>query len=352
MRELRPAKPSSRRSPTRRALLCAALLALCAAVAPLAVSAAGAAPAKRAQPAKSPRARAAASYLTGLGDETTEMFGDPNWKQLHTKIARYIVPYDAAVHSYSLDKAKLWMKAAESQHMQILVAFYHSEYSPTRMPSVAQYKHDVQKFVKLFPHVKQYQSWDEANRGNIKHVLASPSASAAAQYYQALLRVCKGCAVIGLDVLDANDISPTLRYISEFKREIGKLRTVMPKIWGLHNYSDINRLQSFRTRELSRALGGQVWLTETGGIVQFGGAFPNRNGSGLKRAAKVLGYMFNVAASQSRIKRLYIYDWTGGNARTRFDAGLTDNHHVPRPGYVVVCKKLHGAKCNVKTSKH
>ncbi len=48
----------------------------------------------------------------------------------------------------------------------------------------------------------------------------------------------------------------------------------MPKIWGLHNYSDINRLESWRTRELIRAFGGQVWLTETGGIVQFGSGFP------------------------------------------------------------------------------
>ena len=343
-------------SPARRVLLGAALLVLATiALADLgSVGAAQAGSAAKAakQAKKSPRAHVAATFLTGIGDETTEMFGDRNWKQLHTKIARYIVPYDAAVHSFSLDKAKLWIKAAESQHIQILVAFYHSEYTPTNMPSVAQYQHDVQKFVKLFPKVRQYQSWDEANRGNIRGLLASPSASAAARYYQALIRVCKGCTAIGLDVLDANDISPTLSYISEFKREIGKLRTVMPKIWGLHNYSDINRLQSFRTRELSRALGGQVWLTETGGIVQFAGSFPNRNRSGLTRAVKVLGYMFNVAASQTQIKRLYIYDWTGGNARTRFDAGLTDNHHVPRPGYVVVCKKLHGAKCNVKTSKH
>ena len=343
MRNLRSSLPSARRT-----LLCAALLLACAAIGPLALAQAGAA----ARPAKSPSAHAAASFITGIGDETTEMFGDPNWKQLHTKIARYIVPYDAAVHSYSLDKAKLWFKAAESQHIQILVAFYHSEYTPTKMPSVAQYQHDVQKFVQKFPRVRQYQSWDEANRGNIRGVLASPSATAAARYYQALLRVCKGCTVIGLDVLDANNISPTLSYISEFKREVGKLRTVMPKIWGLHNYSDINRFQSFRTRELSRALGGQIWLTETGGIVQFGAAFPNKRGSGLRRAAKVLNYMFSVAGSQTRIKRLYIYDWTGGNARTRFDAGLTDNHHVPRPGYVVVCKRLHGAKCNVKTSNH
>jgi len=297
-------------------------------------------------------AHAAASYLTGIGDEQVEMFTDPYWQRLHTKIARYIAPYDAAVRPYSLDLARAWIKAAEAQHIQVLVAFYHSEYTPAKMPSVASYKHDVQKFVKLFPHVRQYQSWDDANRGNIPRALASPSARAVAKYYQALIRVCRGCTVVGLDVLDQNNISPTLRYISEFKREIGKLRTVMPKIWGLHNYSDINRLQSWRTRALGRALGSQVWLTETGGIVQFGGAFPNRRGSGLKRAAKVLAYMFKVAGSQSRIRRLYIYQWTGGTARTRFDAGLTDAHNKPRLGYLVVCKRLHGAKCNVEVSNH
>jgi hypothetical protein len=333
----------------RRSLLLVALATICAVCAALAFGHAGAAAAKSAKPATAgPRAHVASTYFTGLGDEKPEMFTDPNWLQLRTKIARYIVPYDAVAHSYSLDKAKVWIKAAEAAHQQILIAFYHSEYTPTRLPSVALYQRDVQKFIKLFPKVRQYQSWNEANRGNISGVLASPSAGASARYYQALLRVCRGCTAIGLDVLDANDISPTLRYISEFKREVGKLRTIVPKIWGLHNYSDINRLESWRTRELVRAMGGQTWLTETGGIVKFGGAFPNRNGSGLRRAAKVLSYMFSVAASQARIKRLYIYDWTGGNATTRFDAGLTDNHHVPRPGYVTVCKKLHGAKCNVK----
>ncbi|HEY1451779.1 MAG TPA: hypothetical protein VGF47_12570 [Solirubrobacteraceae bacterium] len=339
--------PKLRINSPRLSLSLAALVASALVLALLSLgAAAGADVAKQARSA--PRAHAASTFLTGIGDESPEMFGDPNWLQLKTKIARYIAPYDAVAHSYSLDQAKVWIKAAEAAHEQVLVAFYHSEYTPTRMPSVALYQHDVQKFIKLFPHVKQYQPWDEANRGNIRGALASPSASASARYYQALLRVCKGCTVVGLDVLDADNISPTLRYISEFKREIGKLRTVMPKIWGLHNYSDINRLESWRTRELVQALGGQTWLTETGGIVKFGGAFPNRNGSGLKRASKVLSYMFNVAAAHARIKRLYIYDWTGGTASTRFDAGLTDSHHVPRPGYVTVCKKLHGAKCNVK----
>jgi hypothetical protein len=340
--------------PRRRALL-AMLISVAALLAALALAHPGPAGASKAKHTTKagPRAHAAATAFTGLGDQKPQMFTDPNWQRLHTRIARYIVPYDAVAHSYSLDKAKIWIKDAEAAHQQILVAFYHSEYTPTKLPSVALYQHYVQKFVKLFPKVKQYQSWNEANRGSIRGVLASPSASAAAKYYQALIRACKGCTAIGLDVLDANNITPTLRYISEFKREIGKLRTVMPRIWGLHNYSDINRMQSWRTRALVRALGGQTWLSETGGIVKFGGAFPNRFGSGLRRASKVLNYMFNVAAANPRIKRLYIYDWTGGNTTTRFDAGLTDNHHIPRPGYVTVCKRLHGSKCNVsRISSH
>jgi hypothetical protein len=299
------------------------------------------------------KAHARAAYLTGIGDEQAVMFGSPLWRQLHIKIARYIAPYDAVVYRDSLGKASEWIHAAEAQHVKVLVAFYHSEHTPTRLPSVAQYQHDVQRFIKLFPNVRQYQAWDEVNRGNVPHLFSSPSATATARYYQALRRVCRRCTVIGLDVLDQYRTRSTIQYIQDFKREIRRLRTVMPSIWGLHDYSDVNRFESWRTRELSRALGGQVWLTETGGIVQFGGAFPNRNGSGLARAARVIRYTFALAASQSsRIKRLYLYDWSGGIRSTRFDAGLTDAHHLPRPGYVIVCRALHAKKCAVRVSRH
>ncbi len=325
---------------TLRALLLAGVALACLLVAASALG----------RPAE-PRAHASSSFLTGLGDEQDEMFSNPLWQQLHTRIARYIAPYDAAVKPASLARARAWIQAAEAQHQQVLVAFYHSEYTPTKLPSVATYQHDVQKFVRLFPNVRQYQSYDEANRGNVAGAFSSPSPYLAAQYYQALLRVCTGCTVVGLDVLDAQIIGPTLTYIAEFKRAIGRLGTVMPRIWGLHNYSDVNRLESWRTRDIVDALGGQVWLTETGGLVKFGGAFPNNHGSGLTRAAKVLRFMFALARSNHRIARLYIYDWTGGNSSTRFDAGLMDARDRPRPGYVAVCKLLHASNCNVKVSK-
>lgn len=299
-----------------------------------------------------PTARTAASYLTGIGDEQTEMFGNPLWQQLHTKIVRYIAPYDAAVRPYSLQLARAWISAAEAQHQQVLVAFYHSEYTPTKMPSLAVYRRDVEKFIKLFPKVRQYQPWNETNRGNVAHMFSSPSAMESARDYKALKSVCHGCTVLGLDILDGPSVRPSLRYIDQFKRDVVRLKTSMPKLWGLHNYSDTNRFQSTRTRAILAAVPGQVWLTETGGIVQFGGAFPNKKGSGLTRAAKALSFMFKLAASNSRIKRLYIFQWSGATGAARFDAGLTDPLFNPRPGYVTVCKQLHAGRCGVKASKH
>jgi hypothetical protein len=126
-------------------------------------------------------------YVTGIGDENPEMFRNPFWLRLRTKIVRYIAPYDAIAHRDSLNKAIAFVKAAEAAGQEILVAFYHSEHTPTRLPSAAEYQHDVQQFVRFFPNVHQYQSWNEANRGNVPGAFSSPSPRDAARYYRALL---------------------------------------------------------------------------------------------------------------------------------------------------------------------
>jgi hypothetical protein len=335
----------------RQRLLAAALLACALSLAPGATVPA----AISARSTHQPVAHAAASYKVGIADEKTEMFSDALWQRLHTHITRYIVPYDAVVHPYSLSLARQWIAAAEAQHQQVLVAFYHSEYTPTRMPSVAAYEHDIKKFIKLFGNVHQYQPWNETNRGNVRYTYErfnSPTAVESAKYYQALRRVCGKCTILGLDILDQAEVGPTLTYIAEFKAELHHLQVPTPALWGLHNYSDTNRFSSTRTRAILAAVPGDVWLTETGGIVKFGGAFPNNRGSGLARAAKALGYMFGLASTNSRIRRLYVYQWTGGTSSTIFDSGLTDARHHPRPGYVIVCAHMHVAHCRVKVSSH
>ena len=65
-------------------LLPAAMIALLSALA-LTLPALGAG-------ALSLHAHTAARFKTGIGDEQPEMFTDPLWQQLHTKIARLTVP--------------------------------------------------------------------------------------------------------------------------------------------------------------------------------------------------------------------------------------------------------------------
>ena len=79
-----------------------------------------------------------------------------------------------------------------------------------------------------------------------------------------------------------------------------------------------------------------MWLTETGGIVKLGRSFPRST----NRAAKALGCMFTLAKSNSRIQRLYVYQFNPAfSASDDFDAGLINPDGSKRPGYAVVQAK-------------
>jgi putative glycosyl hydrolase len=302
------------------------------------------------------------AYLTGVADQSAKMFSNSYYTRLiarqpsSQRVSRYILGYDAADgtrgNSFFLDQFRLWYAAAQKSHVQILVAFNHSQLRSRylKIPSTSTYAADVKKIMQLFPGVAAWQPWNEANRGLVPGVENNPSASGAANFYKADLSVCaqlhRQCTIVALDVVDQNNVSPTLRYISQFKSAVRRLHLATPRLWGLHNYSDTNRRSSARTRAVLNSVPGQVWLTETGGLVKFGSSFPNRNGSGNRRAAGALTYMFRLAGSNGRIRRLYIFTFSGGSSGVRFDAGLLDPHGVPRPGYVVVCRKLHASKCS------
>ncbi len=83
---------------------------------------------------------------------------------------------------------------------------------------------------------------------------------------------------------------------------------------------------------------GQVWLTETGGILKFLPAFKRSE----RRQADRTKYMFRLvdkydsrrAGMRSRITRLYNYQWTGVRRSARFDAGLVGPSGAPRKAFV------------------
>jgi hypothetical protein len=303
-----------------------------------------------------PSATAPAAFKTGISDQVPDIFGNPLYTQLRLTTARYIAPYD--VMSLPADNPTRvamdqWIANAAAARQDILVSFEHSHVPgrEKKAPSAKAFRRAISAFHKAYPSVRSLSPWNEVNRCNRtqstglvvgqprKLCSARTGPKLAAAYYRATRSVCRKCRVVALDILDQADVRQAVNYVKRFRR-VAKPR---PKIWGVHNYSDTNRFSKKRTKALLKATRrGEVWLTETGGIVKFGRSFPRSN----KRAAKALGCMFSIAKSNRRIKRLYIYNFSPAAATSEFDSGLINPNGTKRPGWTVVktrkarrCKK-------------
>ncbi len=280
---------------------------------------------------------ASSAATVGISDQQANAFTSPLYAPLNLKIARYITPYDVMKDGFYHQKLDAWLEAANAADQQILIAFEHS-YKKGRQahaPSVSEYTSAMKAFHTAYPEIDEIQPWNEANRcnrtladGNVVGQPICHNPKRAAQYYLAARKVFTGAKITGLDILDQNNVRPSVAYIKRFL----KYAKPRPKYWGFHNYSDTNRFSNKRTKALLKATGrGEVWLTETGGIVKFGSNFPYSE----TRAAKAIGCMFTLAKNP-RIKRLYIYQFNGAPKGFSFDAGLINPDGTARKGWDAV----------------
>jgi len=288
---------------------------------------------------------APAAYKIGISDQNAATFVDPLFKPLRLSIARYVTPWDVMKSARVSDRNKLinWVNHARGANQRMLIAFEASHFpgQERKAPSVRAYTRAIKKFKAAYPDVRDIQAWNEVNRCQYTNefgvVLGQPickNPKRAAQYYMAARKVFSTGKVTGLDILDGQSINCSkifcaLRYIRTFLR----YAKPHPKYWGFHNYSDTNRFDTKRTKAMLKATKrGDVWLTETGGIVSLGKSFPYNP----RRAAKALGCMFTLAKSNRRITRLYVYNFVGLKKGRIFDAGLINANGTKRPGYRVV----------------
>jgi hypothetical protein len=270
----------------------------------------------------------AQAYTVGFSEQQPGMFSDPLFQGLNVHQARLIVSWNAAQTDEAAE-VDAWLSAAQGAGVEPLVSFNHARDCFARtctLPSVAAYTQAFLAFHRRWPEVRTISPWNEANHFS-QPTWKNPRR--AASYYNAVRANCAGCTIVAADVLDQGGVGRWLRKFQRYAR--GK-----PRIWGLHNYSDTNRFRSTGTRAVLAAVRGQVWLTETGGVVHFGTSFPEN----AKRAARATKFMFRLARSSPRIARLYIYQWTGATQATRFDAGLMDPSGQPRPAFYVVQQTL------------
>jgi hypothetical protein len=287
-----------------------------------------------------------AAYKVGISDQQADTFSNPLYAPLKMKFARYITPYDVMDDPASLPALTQWIAAAHAAHQEMLISFEHSHKGAKakKAPSIAAYTKAIKKFRKAFPSVKDISPWNEVNRKIFRSgttyqgqpIWNNPKR--AAQYYMAARKVFKGRKIVALDILDQANVASAVRYVKKFRR----YAKPAPKIWGVHPYSDNNRFSTKRTKALLKATGhGQVWLTESGGIVKLGSSFPFNT----KRAAKAIGCTFTGAKLSKRISRVYLFQFRGSPPGSRFDSGLLNFDNSKRPGYDVV-RKRKASRCH------
>jgi Glycosyl hydrolase catalytic core len=283
--------------------------------------------------------RSNAAVLVGIGDQDANMFTDPLFTQLGVKRSRYFPSWNVAENPTEAAWLDDWLAKAQAAGVEPLISFHVKLGSacprrPCQLPTVRQYTRAFKAFRDRWPQVKVISPWNEANHRS-QPTFKKPKR--AAQFYNVVRKNCRGCKIIAADVIDEVNME---RWLRVFKRTAKK-----PRIWGLHNYRDTNKRRGQRlggTKRLLKAVKGQVWLTETGGIVKFilptgGTLFPQSEA----RANRATKRMFALAKRyRNRIKRLYIYHWKQSGSDNRFDAGIVRRDGTARPSYNTVRKQL------------
>ena len=260
--------------------------------------------------------------VVGIGEQQTPMFDDPRFRALGIGRARLVIAYDAVTVPFERDLADSWIAGARRAGVEPFITFGHSRVKPKKLPSVTEFSAAFRAFRARYPDVKVYAPWNEINHASQP---THDNPQRAAEYYNVVRKQCGGCTVLAGDVLDQAGMG---RYLERYRRGLRGT----PRIWGLHNYADANRFRDSGVKELLAAVPGDVWLTETGGIVKFGRAFPPDE----QRAARATRFALDLARRHERVKRSYLYNWTGSKPTDRFDAGLIGPEGKPRPAYSVL----------------
>jgi hypothetical protein len=271
--------------------------------------------------------------LVGIADQKTSMFTDPLFVDLGVGHARIVVPWDAMDGGFPRDEFVAWMRAARAAGVRPLLTFGPSR-RPARLrvsPSPAEFQRQFKRIRASFPWAREFSTWNEPNHCGLA-VCKRPDLPA--RYFDALVRACRTCTILGADMLDTPNMT-------SWVRRFRPAAVNEPKAWALHNYVDTNRFRTKGTKTLLRITRGELWLTETGGIVKrrTRGKIPLTEGVG--HAADATRWLFDrLVPLSSRIRRVYLYHWDFGATPNGWDSALLARDGTPREALRVVRARL------------
>jgi hypothetical protein len=280
-----------------------------------------------------------AAPIIGIGEQKPAMFSDPLYTQLQLRHARYIAPWDALSDERQRDKLDAWMEHARATRTRVLLGFERSLRTAKlarTLPTDQQFARAFKRFRKRYPDVRDWLVWNEANH---PFSLTANRPRRAARYFGIVARNCRGCNVVAADVLDVRGMTA---WVKRFQR----YAPARPRIWGIHNYGDTNRLITSGTRALLRITTGKLWFTETGGLVvrrEYAGTTVTREFRYSQRhAARSTRHVFKLACLSRRIRRVYLYHWQAPLRVTNWDSAFLGPRGHVRPAYRTLRRQLAG----------
>lgn len=274
--------------------------------------------------------RAGAASEVGLADQNIATLDDLRVGALGLRRLRYVVAWNAVWKDPAAVDA--FLVPAHDRGFAVLVAFGGQRadgcpHEGCAAPTPDQLQQAVHDFHSRYPWVTELTPWNEPNHPGAP---SYKDPSLAADYLRATEHGCPSCKVIGGDVVDTANLTEWMQgYVSA----LGDA----PRTWSLHNYGDVNALSRAHTDAFMAAVKGDVWITETNGIVSY----LQSSGSPATlpdeaRAADALDFgLRTFAAPGGRIARFYVYNWRAA-PQAGFDSGLLRADGSLRPAFGVL----------------
>jgi len=264
-----------------------------------------------------------AAPLVGIADQKESIFSDTRFQALGIRYARYFVAWDALQTPWQVLEMDNFPLLAQANGVEPLITFGPSRLPGQRRnwPSTAQFVAQFKAFRARYPWITTFATWNEANfcgQETCRHP------ELVARYYKAMKRACPSCRVLGADLLDLKSMD---KWIKRFVKVAGQ-----PKYWGFHNYVTANRFQTARTKQLLKLVKGQIWFTETGGLVARRNKSLIKLPQGTAHAAKVTRFILRTLPALSpRISRVYLYHWDSSTPLDSWDSGFVGADGRARP---------------------
>jgi hypothetical protein len=273
-----------------------------------------------------------AAVTVGIADQKPAMFTDTRFTDMGIQHARVQVPWDVFSHPAQLIELDRWLTAAQAAGVEPLISYGHSRTERRSLPSPSRFKYEFRRFRERYPWVDTFAAWNEANHCG-EPTCHRPRLVGA--YWKALVRECSSCTILAAELLDMPNM---VSWVRAFRRYVGR----EPRIWGLHNYVDMNRFRTSGTRRLLRAVKGDVWLTEVGGLVyRRNRPRTGRNQVRLREspshAARATEWLVEkLLPMSSRLDRVYFYHWDASTLRDTWDSAFVTPGGRSRPALRVL----------------